>query len=104
MTTAIAINGVCVACETNCAVCSDVDTCTQCAAGGFTLANGNCPITATCETGYEANTNNECALICNDANCDVCSAVDTCTTCDSAYHGADIFFSLQRLTLLVILD
>ena len=41
------------------------------------------------------------AATCNDANCDVCSAADTCTTCDSAYHGADILFSLKDCGLLL---
>ena len=30
--------------------------------------------------------NNACKLTCNDANCDLCSDADTCTTCAAGYH------------------
>jgi len=71
------VNGACEKCSDNCIKCES-DKCTQCDEG-FKIQDNLCVLK--CSLGY-MDQGDSCAP-CVDSNCDVCSPVNSCQTCNS---------------------
>ena len=76
----------CVACEANCAACSDGSTCTACSTNYFLKSDGDCVTSGNCGVGFFAdNSADPNACVACEANCAACSDGSTCTTCSTNY-------------------
>lgn len=92
---------ICAPCPTNCGVCTDGSTCTDCYDYYFvndaktcTAGPSNCydPVSATecksggCDPGFFLNTNTPPTCSAGPTNCNVPSSATVCTTCKSTFY------------------
>ena len=86
----IQANKTCVACSSNCAVCTSLTSCLQCS-GSTYLYNKAC--VANCPAAVAVIVDGACTA-CSTQNCATCNSADICLTCKSGF----LFFNAVCLT------